>query len=297
MLTRRYDYLKEMTHFSIIIPTWNNLSYLKLCIDSIRKNSQFTHQIIVFVNDGSDGTNDWLKTQTDIDFTGASENVGICVAVNSCRAFVKSEYIVYMNDDMYVCPDWDKELSNAIAEVGHDRFMLSATLIEPRPVKNPNYVSMVRDFGDSVASFREQELLREFRDLSRPDWCGSSWPPSVVSTRMWDIVGGYSIEFSPGMYSDPDFSMKLWKSGVRVFRGVSASRVYHFQSKSTGKVKKNDGSKTFLIKWGISANVFYSHYLNMGKPYRQLTDSVSVPFSSRLGNRLKRLLKIVGEKP
>jgi hypothetical protein len=110
-------------------------------------------------------------------------------------------------------------------------------------------------------------------------------------------VGGYSIEFSPGMYSDPDFSMKLWRFGVRVFKGVSKSKVYHFQSKSTGKVKKNDGNKMFLIKWGMSAKVFYRYYLNMGQPYKMLTDNVSIPFSLRLGNRLKRIAKNFNSGP
>ena len=41
-----------------IIPTFNNLDYLKLCLDSIKKNSEYNHEIIVHVNDGSDGTLD-----------------------------------------------------------------------------------------------------------------------------------------------------------------------------------------------------------------------------------------------
>ena len=44
--------------FSILIPSWNNLDYLRLCVDSIRKNSAHAHQVIVHVNDGSDGTRD-----------------------------------------------------------------------------------------------------------------------------------------------------------------------------------------------------------------------------------------------
>jgi glycosyltransferase involved in cell wall biosynthesis len=285
-----------MSQFSIVIPTWNNLAYLKLCIESIRKNSEFNNQIIVFVNDGSDGTREWIKAQKDIAFDSADKNVGICIAVNSCRAFVRSKYIVYLNDDMYVCPGWDKALFDAITEIGHDEFMLSSTLIEPHPVANPNYVSIVKNLGDSISSFREKELLEQYNTLGTTDWSGSSWPPSVVSTRMWDIVGGYSIEFSPGMYSDPDFSMKLWKYGVRIFRGVAKSKVYHFQSKSTGKVKKNDGNKTFLIKWGISAKVFYRYYLHMGKPATGLDTNVAVPFSARLGNTLKRMIKTINDK-
>ena len=82
---------------------------------------------------------------------------------------------------------------------------------------------------------------------------------------LWDMVGGYSIEFSPGMYSDPDFAMKLWQVGVRKFKGVGNSRVYHFMSKSTGKlIYKADGSRIFLDKWGISAKVFARYYLQRG---------------------------------
>ena len=47
--------------FSIIIPTYNNLSYLKLCLDSLKKNSNQKHEIILHVNDGSDGTLDFIK--------------------------------------------------------------------------------------------------------------------------------------------------------------------------------------------------------------------------------------------
>ena len=49
--------------FSIIVPTYNNLEYLKLSLKSIEKNSSLSHEIIIFVNDGSDGTLDYLKTQ------------------------------------------------------------------------------------------------------------------------------------------------------------------------------------------------------------------------------------------
>ena len=47
--------------FSIIIPTLNNLNYLKLCIKSIKNNSSFNHQIIHHVNLGEDGTKEFLK--------------------------------------------------------------------------------------------------------------------------------------------------------------------------------------------------------------------------------------------
>ena len=49
--------------FSIIIPTLNNIDYLKLCISSIKKNSKYNHEIIVHVNIGNDGTLDYIKSE------------------------------------------------------------------------------------------------------------------------------------------------------------------------------------------------------------------------------------------
>ena len=278
-----------MYQFSILIPSWNNLGHLQLCINSIRKNSFYKNQVIVFVNKGKDGTKDWLASQEDIDYIGSDKNVGVCIAMYSCRPLIKSSYVLYLNDDMYVCPDWDRELTKEIESIGHDEFMLSATLIEPYASRNPNLVSIVNNFGDTLQSFREDDLLKNYSSLYKEDWSGSSWPPSVVSLRIWDIVGGYSIEFSPGMYSDPDFSMKLWKYGIRVFKGVGKSKVYHFQSKSTGRLKKNRGSHTFLMKWGITARVFYSHYLKMGKIYSDevLRNSGQLSLLARLRHRIK----------
>ena len=41
---------------SIVIPTYNNIDYLKLCLKSLKKNSFFEDEIIIHINDGSDGT-------------------------------------------------------------------------------------------------------------------------------------------------------------------------------------------------------------------------------------------------
>ena len=49
--------------FSILIPTFNNLNYLKICIESLTKNSNFNHEIIVHVNEGTDGTIEYLNKE------------------------------------------------------------------------------------------------------------------------------------------------------------------------------------------------------------------------------------------
>ena len=251
--------------FSIIIPTWNNLEMLKLCVEAIRQHSAFEHEIILHINEGADGTENWANTE-GVFFTVSAENIGICKAMNIAFGKATKDYIVYMNDDMYVLPDWDKYLIDEIQAIDNQLFMLSSTLIEPTTLSYPCMIH--GDYGQDIAHFQKEKLLAEFQHYEMTDWHGSSWPPFVVSREAWLMIGGFSIEFSPGMYSDPDFSMKMWQAGCRIFMGLGKSRVYHFQSRSTGRVKKNDGRTQFMKKWGLSASAFYTYYLKMGEPYK-----------------------------
>ncbi len=248
--------------FSILIPTWNNLDYLKLCVASIQEHSAYPHQIIVHVNDGSDGSRDWVRA-SGLAASYSDRNVGICYAVNEAAMLARYDYIVYMNDDMFCCPGWDTALLARLRALPSDLFMLSGTMIEPRASGNACVV--VADYGDTTQSFRREALLDALPGLKRADWLGATWPPTLVHRKWWFRCGGYSSELSPGMGSDNDFSMKLWHAGCRHFIGVGDSLVYHFQCKSTGKVVKNDGRRQFLGKWGLTQSTFDRYYLRRGQ--------------------------------
>ncbi|HEX5003604.1 MAG TPA: glycosyltransferase [Bacteroidia bacterium] len=248
--------------FSVLIPTYNNLEHLHLLLKSIRLNSTYNHQVIIIVNEGIDGTAEWVKGVADVDAVLCKVNTGICFALNFARSLVKTEYIVYLNDDMYLMPEWDRVFLEEIKKIGHNYFFLSGTMIEPKDTGNTCVI--VGDYGDSVSSFREDALLKSNTALVKNDWLGATWPPNILHRDLWDLAGGYSIEFSPGMYSDPDLSMKLWLAGVRVFKGLGHSRVYHFGSKTTGRVKVNDGAYLFFLKWGITSGAFTSKILQRG---------------------------------
>jgi len=251
--------------FTILIPTWNNLPYLKKCVESILTHSAYSHQLIVIVNEGTDGSAEWAKNQKNLDWVISPHNLGICFGLNAARRLIRTEYVMYMNDDMYVLPGWDQILKEEMVLIGHKSFMLSSTLIEPNDTGNPCVV--VSNYGDTLESFEEDRLMREFQLIDKVDWAGSTWPPNVMHLDVWDLVGGMSIEFSPGMYSDPDLSRKLYQAGVRHFKGLGKSRVYHFGSKSTGRRKVNRGRDTFILKWGITPRLFSREYIYRGEPW------------------------------
>jgi glycosyltransferase involved in cell wall biosynthesis len=274
--------------FCVLIPTWNNIEYLKVCINSILKNSHFAIQIIVIVNEGNDDTLACLERKGEIDYIHAKHNIGICYGLNIARSLVKSEYIVYVNDDMYVLPNWDLEFYKEITAIGHKAFMLSGTMIEP--IDTNNACVIVKNYGQSPSEFKEELLLQEYSHLYTDDWSGSMWSPNVVHVDMWDLVGGLSAEFSPGMYSDPDFAMKLFTAGVRIFKGKGSCLVYHFGSKTTKRIKKNNGRKLFLLKWGITPHTFTQMFLKLGKKYSKTIDNPILPKKTVFLNRVKRLM-------
>ena len=290
--SQRKPLIKEAL-FSILIPTWNNLEYLQSCINSIKKNSFFTHEIIVHVNDGSDGTLSWIETQPEISFTHSSENIGVCYALNYCSNLATTDYILYMNDDMYACPDWDKHLYEEIKSIGHNHFFLSATAIEPRAQSK---CSIEKNYGISINDFKEEKLLAEFDSLPMRDWCGATWPPNIVHKSVWELAGKYSIEFSPGMYSDPDFSMKLWEMGIRLFKGVSKSRVYHFGSVSVKRMKKNKGYYQFIKKWGMTQGTFSKYYLKRGQLFQGSLKDPQLPLIVKIKSGFKQLVAIFIKK-
>ncbi len=248
--------------FSIIVPTFNNLEYLKLCLESIKKNSKFDHEIIIHVNEGSDGTLDYLKS-LNYKITYSKRNSGVCIAFNTAANKSTKDYIVLAHDDMYFCPNWDEIFNNELKAIPKNSdFFLSGTMVQPFE----SYINL--NCGDTIDNFDEKKLLLELPKIKFNDFQGTHWQPSLIPYKTWKKVGGFSEEFSPGLGSDPDFNMKLWNLGVRLFKGLGDCRVYHFSSLSLRKKAWNNGAKTFLLKWGISIKFFKKHYLRSDQPFK-----------------------------
>lgn len=259
--------------YSIIIPTLNNLKYLKICINSIKKNSKYKHEIIPHVNIGNDGTIDYLKDNS-IKYTHTNYNAGICEGMNLAAKKATNDYILYAHDDFYFCPNWDEILQNEIKMIGHKFFYLSGTMVNNGQI----------DFncGDTAENFNEKKFLENYQNYNYYDFQGSTWAPHLIHKDIWHKVEGFSEEYYPGTGSDPDLNMKLWNVGVRIFKGINAFKVYHFGSIVTRKYKDDPkittesgsrGGKIFLLKWGFSIKFFKKFIMKSDTIYEgELTD-------------------------
>jgi len=157
--------------FSIIIPTFNNIKYLKLCIESIKKNSIFVHEIIPHINEGADGTEEYLISE-NIKYTITKYNAGICEGVNTAAKKATTNYILYAHDDFYFLPGWDEVLLKEIKKIPHNKFYLSGIMMNNGPLKF--------DCGNKLEEFNEEKLLNNFKNINHFDFQGSTWAPHLI---------------------------------------------------------------------------------------------------------------------
>ena len=243
-------------NFTILIPTYNNLKYLRLFCESIKINSNFSHQLIFHINDGSDGSYDYIKNNK-YQFTHSKTNIGLCSSIKEASKLIKNQYVLYAHDDMYFCKNWDKFLIDEIQKQNNNLFYFSGT--------NISYKDGILNFdcGNTPENFDQIKFDNFCEKDNSPDLQGSHWAPHLIHRDLWTKVQGFSIEFDPGDGSDPDLCMKLWNEGVRTFKCISRFKVYHFGSVTTRKrdININNGTKKFLLKFGFNPRFFRKYYL------------------------------------
>lgn len=248
-----------MKAFSVVVPTWKNLEYLDLMYRGLTRNSATSHEIIIFFNELDKSCENWTEGKNVLS-CGSENNTGVCPAVNRAAELATTDFICYMNDDMYPLPGWDTALAGYIGLA--DKLWLSGTAIEPGN-STPCYIGN-RNYGDSPSDFEEERLLREYRTLFRPYNVVSTWTPVLISRKNWEAIGGFDEEYFPGFGSDPDLAMKMHNFGCRHFVGVGNSLVYHFSKGTTARFNDSptmDPQKYFKSKWGISWKKFFKQVI------------------------------------
>ena len=251
-------------NISIIIPTYNNLEYLIFFLLSIKENSKYDHEIILHINEGSDGTLEYAK-KNSIKHTHSLKNIGLCSSVNKAAKLSTKDYILYSHDDMFFCKNWDSFLEIEANKYKDNLFYLTGTNVS----LNNGLINY--DCGDNPNNFNKNKFDNFCKSDLSPNLQGSHWAPHLIHKELWNNIGGFSEEFNPGDGSDPDLCMKLWNNHVRVFKCVSKFKVYHFSSITTRKsnIKLNNGTKQFLLKYGFNPRFFRKYYLKGDKlsPY------------------------------
>lgn len=110
-----------MPSVSVLIPSYNHLSFLPACLESVWGQTFSDYEIIV-VDDGSaDGSLDFLRGCGDRIRLFEQENQGTYATLNRCAREAKGDYLAILNsDDLWMPDKLAKQVAalNARPEVG-----------------------------------------------------------------------------------------------------------------------------------------------------------------------------------
>jgi GT2 family glycosyltransferase len=261
---------------SFCLSTYNNLEYLKLAVESVRKNSYFKDApFIIHAENCDDGTDEWLNTHyqsynLDYYIEKNPEPVGIGGGMNFCANKVQTEYIMFLHSDFYVSKDWDKACLDVFEKYPDKKLWVSSHRIEPQMFPNsqtrPGTVIVPKDYlGAYWDDFNLEEFEQwaeqfvQINDFEIPKGEGVS---GLIRKKDWDEIGGNDPIFAPASWDDMDLFLRMIQAGYE-FVLTSKSLIWHFGARGSHRLEENSGQTSqrqieaetknqqkWLTKWG-----------------------------------------------
>jgi len=226
----------------IIVPTYNNLKYLKECVASIRKNTDWPYNIIV-VNSGTDETAKWLQRQPDVIYYNSPERLHFSEANNVGLQISKERYVCLLNDDTIVGKHWLSALMHEAMKPGvgavgpfsncdrgwlHDEAVVvgGVSLVPGMTLED------VASVKDKIQDYAHPKSVRE------RDWV--AFYCTLIPREVVEKVGILDQGFKSGC-EDLDYCKRIKTQGYRVVQTYD-SWVFHFG----GKTRKNTEISDFV---------------------------------------------------
>lgn len=234
---------------SIIIPLLNNLDMTKECIATIEQFTPEPHEIIFVDNGSQDGTGQYLQfnMKPHWKLIVNDKNEGFPRACNQGMAVAEGEYVLLLNNDVLVSPEWLKgllECINSADDIG---------IVGPKS----NYVSGAQQVTEGTYSDADSYI--EFAKAFRKTFKGCYLPRwrivgfcFLFRKSLIDKIGYFDERFSPGNFEDDDYCLRAMEAG---YRNMICSDVFihHHGSKShdpaTFQQLLNTNQKKYEEKW------------------------------------------------
>ena len=254
-----------METISFIIPSHNNLMYLKTAYNSIRKHHGYIHEIVMLDDASEDGTWDWLEEikKTDVNlqiYRNDGPKLGHTILYDIGVDMCKSDIFSIFHADMICSPLYVENLLKHLKE----KTVVSATRIEP-PLHPEGKEKIVMDFGLWPDEIKENEFLsfcekkrEEFKDVTTK----GIFAPWLMYKKDFQDIGGHDPLFAPFPYEDSDIFNRFILAGYNIVQSRD-SFVYHLTCRghrwTSGELGKNDdmypiyernARRNYLRKWG-----------------------------------------------
>ena len=266
-----------MDKITFVLPSRNNLEFLQLAYNSIRKLgleyhdgvaiTQQPHDILILDDASTDGTQEWIKSLNDPNlityYNPGPERIGIVGMFDKGIEMARTEIIFAFHADMVAGPKLDENILKHLKP----GVVVSATRIEP-PLHPHGPEKITVDFGIEADQFRENDFNDYCRKMSGHNKDKSTegiFAPWCMYKSDYLAVGGHDELFAPQSKEDSDLFNRFVLNGYKVIQSWDAL-VYHFTSRGSrfnkhvgGAAGKNSdewlhttnkNARNFIRKWG-----------------------------------------------
>lgn len=241
---------------SIVLLNYNGLDNLRLCLDSIARNTPEAHEVIVVDNGSTDGSLEFLHGQQDITLVENSTNLGCPGARAQGMSIARGDYVVLLDNDTVVPPGWISRFLN------HAKLDRQIGIIGPRS----NYVSGAQIVPN--ASYKTIAEMEAFSAHRAEEHAGERSPSTrlvgfcmFIRRSVLDTIGNIDGSFGKFGFEDDDYT---WRAQIAGFKTVIAHDV--FVHHTGGPQGRGDAEynrqllaawEVFKKKWQIGKDIGY----------------------------------------
>jgi len=249
----------HMKNLTVVIPSHNNIDYLKLCYASIRQSDKDI-PLIIFDDASTDNTIDWLHSLDDDNLTVVryENKTGHTILYDVGFRMTSTEYIGILHSDMIVAPNF---FPNLYAALSRDK-VVSATCVEP-PLHPVGHEKITKDFGAYPSNFDWNSFMEWAGNTETTNITPALFAPWFVNKNLYfEKLGGHDLQYAPYGYEDADLFVRMKKAEF-VIEQHRNLLVYHFTQRGhrwkNGNVGTHNDDYTlqmhitknrFLTKWG-----------------------------------------------
>ena len=241
-----------MNLISFILPSRNNLKYLKQAYRSIRKNSEHQHEICIASDASTDGTVEWVQEimkedkNVKLHINEGPERLGHTILYDTLiYDYATHDRVMIFHADMYLCPKADEQIEKYL-EPGK---VVSLTRIEP-PLHPDGPEKILVDFGIEPEEFDEEGLLDWVKGWgeSKEKVTDGIFAPWCIMKEDFLKVNGHDPLFAPQSKEDSDIFNRFMLAGYE-FIQTWEGYVYHMTcrgSRFKDGAKRNPDGQVFM---------------------------------------------------
>ena len=238
-----------MPDVTIVIPNYNGIAYLGACLRSVEKQEGVSAEVLIVDNGSTDGSQEYIRTEFPAcRLICLEKNYGFCRAVNEGFRYAGSEYVILLNNDTEIEPDFALRLLTSIQK-DRKRFSCQACMIQYHDHSKMDDAGdfycvlgwgMARGKGRPVENYRSGQKI-----------FSSCAGAAIYRKSLTERLGGFD-EAHFAYLEDMDLSYRAKLAGYYHWYEPEA-KVYHVGSGTSGsrynhfKVVHSAGNNLYLI--------------------------------------------------